>query len=154
MAFLCPSDLNPTVHRKGEGVALLQHRTVSSTATPQSVSSKQPDSPESTPRDSRICKRDSRVLLCLAKQQNTHKLWTDTGNMQGGSMYQKQLRTNFVEKKCSFIKHCWTVPNRTVVKRVKKPRNSWYYQAPCTKVGAPPCQRTLHIIQSFPCRAF
>lgn len=67
MAFLCPSDLNPTVLRKEEGVALLQHRSVGSTATPQSVSSKQQDSPESTPGGSSICTKGQQSPSVLSQ---------------------------------------------------------------------------------------
>lgn len=99
-------------------------------------------------------KRGSRVFLCLAKQQNTYKLWTDTGKMQGGSMYKKQLSELIFLKKEAASSSTDELPNRTVIKRVKKRRNSWYYQAPSTKVGASPCQMISHTIQSFPCCAF
>lgn len=45
------------------------------------------------------------------------------------------------------------LPDRAVTpKSVKKPRNSWYYQAACTEVGTSSCEGTSHIFQPFaPC---
>lgn len=159
MFFLCPSDLNPTVLRKEEGVALLmlsQQRSVGGEVQqPLSLSVPSSKAVLRAHLETAVSvKKGSGVFLYLAKQQNTCKLWTDTEKMQGRSIYKKQLSELIFLKRNAASSNTAELPNRTVDKRVKKLRNSRYYEPPCIEVGASPCQKTTRIIQSCPCCAF